>query len=644
MDRALIIFEFKDEIISFIKRRSIDALKTDRIVVLAIQPEAQVYLKHLNISFFNTDGLFGKEGHEQALMKAEEIYKFCEGLVHIEDESGISKGYAVSFLAYIRFYVEYILWLMIIIDRACRLWNVREIIACYRDNRHVAAPLMTDNEGYAANIAQLVAEKHGIVFNSFQGKTVHHLFWERIRRYFVNLAKFIIFYFTTESMRKGSGKSRTILTTSRNYNLEKILKRFKNKFDGCRIFYLSNKNRYFLRRIFFFGNSEGYLPLPDFFFRRRRRFFLEKLTNITSGIENARGSDKIFAFRGICFKTITFERIKNDILPYLCEIYVQSIYLKKAMDRLAPNMVISQMGRDIYYNLGELASLNNIPSLLITHGSHVPPKNEFEMMGWKEHSLGLMDTHYGYIAVQSPWAKEYLKKIPTRSTQIITGPLLFSKVNGNRKKEQLIQKIVPNTAGKIILLHADTPRQRTDFRFYVYQTVDEYIGSLNTLIDAIRHIKDLYLVIRSRPKPYLSEEELKALLIDSDCYSIHTQGTFDEYLSVADMLISYSSTTIEEALQNKVPVLLYDRQGKYCHIPCQAIGPSVRPEISSCYYVDSADNLLWTLNWLVRNHFPRRLPDSIWEEHLFRDEEKIDLTTYFSRKINASKSAIKCNL
>lgn len=633
MGKTLIIFEFKDEIESFIAQRSLDELRTDNIIVLAIQPEAQVYLKHLNISFFNTNDLFGKEGHEQALPRTEDIYKFCEALFHIEDEIGIKKGYAVSFLLYVRNYVQYILWLITVIDMTYCKWNIKGIIACRRDNRHIASPMMAVNEGCAADIAELVAEKYGIGFNLFQGKaSAHYLFLGKIKKYLVNLAKFIIFHLAVNLMKGRTKRNKTVLATSMGYNLGRVLRQFKDKWNDCKIIYLSNKNTPFLKKIFSFGSSDGYLPLPDFFYRKGRSLFLEKLTAVTSSIENAEGSDTVFEFKGICFKKIIFRRIKKDILPYLCEVYVQSIYINKAMDCLAPDMVISQMGRDIYYNLGELASLNNIPSLLITHGSHVPPKNEFEMMGWKEHSLGLMDTHYGYIAVQSPWAMEYLKKIPTDSIQIITGPLLFSRVNGSKKSKQLIQKLVPNAGNKIILLHADTPRQRIDFRFYVYQTVDEYISSLNSLISSIKRIKDLYLIIRFRPKPYLSEEDLKSLLIEGDCYSIHTEGTFDEYLSIADMLISYSSTTIEEALQNKVPVLLYDRQGKYCHIPCQTIEPSTRPEISSCYYVNSEDNLQRAFAWLVENHFSKGIPDSIWTRHLFQEDEKVDLAAYFINK------------
>ena len=38
------------------------------------------------------------------------------------------------------------------------------------------------------------------------------------------------------------------------------------------------------------------------------------------------------------------------------------------------------------------------------------------------------------------------------------------------------------------------------------------------------------------------------------------------WICKADLLISFSSTTIEEALVNKIPVALYGGKGRYCHI------------------------------------------------------------------------------
>jgi hypothetical protein len=42
------------------------------------------------------------------------------------------------------------------------------------------------------------------------------------------------------------------------------------------------------------------------------------------------------------------------------------------------------VARDFLYALGELAQIMDIPSILISHGSHVPAKNDYEKMEWMD--------------------------------------------------------------------------------------------------------------------------------------------------------------------------------------------------------------------------------------------------------------------
>ncbi len=231
--------------------------------------------------------------------------------------------------------------------------------------------------------------------------------------------------------------------------------------------------------------------------------------------------------------------------------------------------------------------------------------------------------------------------MPTKSKRIITGPLLFASIENNKDRKIILrERIIPEHKDKIILVHASTPKGRS-IRLYVYERPDEYIENINSLIRAVETIKNMHLIIRTRPFNYMkmlmSIEDVRDLLIQSDCYSIHSEGSFDDYLSIADMIVSYSSTTIEEALQNKVPVLQYDSQGKYCHIEGQALDPSLNPSVDSCYYVDADGKLPWALRWLLENHFQKELPDSIWERHVFRDSEKVELTSYFKGLFSSNK-------
>ena len=52
--------------------------------------------------------------------------------------------------------------------------------------------------------------------------------------------------------------------------------------------------------------------------------------------------------------------------------------------------------------------------------------------------------------------------------------------------------------------------------------------------------------------------------------------SFHEVLAEADLLVSFSSTTIEEALVNDVPVLLYGGHGRYAHIPVEPFSISIK--------------------------------------------------------------------
>ena len=128
----------------------------------------------------------------------------------------------------------------------------------------------------------------------------------------------------------------------------------------------------------------------------------------------------------------------------------------------------------------------------------------------------------------------------------------------------------------------------------------------------------------------MSLEEVKRLFISSECYGIYTEGSFEEYLIASDLLVSFSSTTIEEALQNKIPVLQYDPFNRYCHIPAQKLEKNGDSEISPIYYATSFSDLSWGIKWITNNHLNKKEKDYLdWSDHIL--EPKID---WFDRIIN----------
>jgi hypothetical protein len=635
LDKTLVVFEFRDEVDCFISHRSIDELRDENVHVLALMPETQTYLKNMDIRFFNSYHLFGAEGHRKALLQSDRIYNFCEPFLTIEDDIGIKEGYRNFFLFSLRLYVHYLLWLIEVIKNACRQWNIKKIVCFDRDDRHAAEPFLSTAEGHAGKIGEAVAKQLDIAFEHFHmPNAVKNPLFNKLKIYAVRFIKFFIYQMKCRFLiPRMIGGKKIILTTIRAYNLGRVLDRFKQAFDNAHIIYLNSGKKGLLQKFLDAVFSVEILPLPTIGKFTRKNIFCNKLHDLITNLETSDGIIDAFTYRMVSLKELAFKKIRKDIIPALCDIYSQSIYLNNFLRKFNPVLIISQMARGINYNLGELAGLCRIPSLLISHGSHIPPENEYEMIEWQEHGLGLINTPYRYVALQSPLAKAYTDKITIRSTPIITGPLLFANISrhGDNGKERLLTtKNIFGYKDKIILLHADTPRLRGTFRFYVYQTVDEYIAGLNLLINAVERVKGFHLLIRFRPQYYLSEEHLKSLLIKSDCYSIHSDGAFEDYLSAADMLISYSSTTIEEALQNKVPVMLFDPHGKYSHIKGSQVLDLNQPvKIDSCYYIGREADLADLLRWLKENHFSVKEPYFEWDKYIFKNGAKVELTSYF---------------
>ena len=637
LGNTLIIFEYADEIEVFASVYGLDRIKNRDCHILALQPEAQAFLKRRNIPFLNTTSLFDKESHQNILLKSVEIIEPFRRLLNIEDCLGVKEGYNNAFIFYLRHYsILYLLWLIEIVNNAIEQLKPEKMIAAKCDYVPDAMDCVPKGERCLGIIVEKVAVQKGLKVELFNGRKKHiNFIVQKIEASFMRILEIIGFQINMVLFGYKSKNKEYILYTSTSYNLMKVVESFISRFN--RLMYVSiysNHKVNDLRRIVCDDKHWNMLScLPAYLPNNKRRGFVKGLNRVVMGLKEYFSDNKqILRYKGIVFQELVFLKLRKSMIPFLINLYGQTYNLDKFIRNNNPALILSQMARGIFYNLGELASIYNIPSVLISHGSHVPPSNRYADLEWGEHGLGLMNTHYKYLAIQSPWALSYLRDKPSDSISIITGPLLFTKTRRNEDYKSSVKKrVIPQHYDKSIILHAGTPKPTHGLRPIVYETVDEYIENINSLIKIVDNLEEVHLLVRFRPSNYLTLKDFLELLVKSNCYSVHSKGTFEDYLTISDLLVSYSSTTIEEALQNMVPVLLYDSQGKYCHIKdAQTLDSSLNIKVDSCYFVDSEKKLSWAIRWLLNNHLRKDISDNIWKRHVFEESEKVELSSYFS--------------
>jgi hypothetical protein len=98
------------------------------------------------------------------------------------------------------------------------------------------------------------------------------------------------------------------------------------------------------------------------------------------------------------------------------------------------------------------------------------------------------------------------------------------------------------------------------------------------------------------------------LLPECDNYEIKTSGSFLDDLMDADLLISFSSTTIEETLNARKPVGLFGGSDRYRYLPGSSTPPTQNKR-SAVYHL-SEDNLKTMLNSILDEHASRPLTDN----------------------------------
>jgi hypothetical protein len=280
-----------------------------------------------------------------------------------------------------------------------------------------------------------------------------------------------------------------------------------------------------------------------------------------SNIQNAISLKKeAFEYDNINFYDAVNDKINNIIIfcNYLDNLYEQT---KLVLKNIKKSTLISHASNNFQELVGEIYEKSSNESFMIPHATLLYPDHNIDL--FREHvefdvNYFLDETPYKNIVIQSPLTMEGVKKYKIQKRFFKSQPIVWGTSFDNfDKKESNKDKVI---------LYADTSNTRSSLRPIHFVNIFEYIETMIDLAECIEKMDNVKLIIKIRENEDLTLSCLKFFLSKFKKTCAVFDKSFSYYLQEADIIVSRSSTTIEEALLEDVPVLLYDTSNNNKHI------------------------------------------------------------------------------
>lgn len=613
----LIFVEFNNEVDFFLDYVKNNNLNVSDFHVVALSMETQIYLNERDIKFYNTLEFFNNESHKNCLLKSDSLVQFMEKNLDFKNNPEEINGYKDWYIFCIRHTVNYLVWLIEIVTNTVELLQPDSIVSFEFINNNYSKPFLNNNERYSGAICKLIAEKNNINLEEikFELKNIDSS----------DVDKDVVERKTGDIVAKKLdllAKKDIVLAITAGYNLNAIFKKIK-KWDK------KKKIVYFHDDISFTQKMKHRIGTGFNIFVNKNEIG-EKLLypnikkDLTDCYKTLDKNKSQFRYKDIEFFDLVKNKILNGINKDVEVLVKKSNKLSYLIQKLKPNLTLSYHCRNLAYNMGEICRNNRLEALCVSHGTVVPPNNEIEEIVNRNIGKSVILNKYPSIAAQTPWCEKFLNHYQHESKDIFTGPLLFS--DNIQKKKSSNDKII---------VHAVTLKSRANLKFWGVETHDEFVSSITSLIEAVEKMKNVKLIIRLHPlySHILSEERFKRIFPSPDCYSFNCGGSFYDVLASTDLLVSFSSTTIEQATINKIPVLLYDKWNRYKHFDAVELDKD-KFKPYPVYYAKDEETMKKNLPLIMKEGLEDKIKEKDWDNYIYPGHYKLNFYKYLEKCFN----------
>lgn len=597
-------------------------------LLLAMRPVVANYLRSRGIEARDALAYFTVESHMTALKRSEEIASWLRESAKFAGLSiDASEALESSFMYWSRFAIHTCMWYAEIASNAIKAHSPESVCVC---SAGYEAPSLyiEPGERHFATIIKRAAEASGIGFADLAGDTGGvkalvfrwRIWCRQVTRYILENARFMLW--SRASLKKyGKGRGgKTLLFTTSSYQMDKLGAKLESSLSDTMVLILSYP-----------VDSFFYVPFPVAYIvaGRGAAYAKEQRNHFSELASKIRQQGGIFSYRGVGFADVILQKYSDTIFNYVEGLVIWSYNLSRLILDLSPSAVVSNGNRDDDLVIAKTCAHAGIKSVLISHGSHVKPGNEFEKIEWSELGRKLLSAPFSVVALQSPLAEGYLDVFPTKSRIAKTGPLIWGKTVDFKAGRECFGEIFGgrHEYGRTrVIVHAGTPKPSKSLRLFVYETPEEYINAIKELAEAVEKTDNAALIVKFRPTSEISVEDLKAAVPFSEKVVLSVGEPMLKVLAIADILVSFSSTVIEESLQNRIPVLLYGGGGRYSHVPSSEIKEGEPVGRSAAYHAAGPGDLFYALQAILRLRIDGRGNDrGLFDKYIYPENERTSL-------------------
>ena len=171
-------------------------------------------------------------------------------------------------------------------------------------------------------------------------------------------------------------------------------------------------------------------------------------------------------------------------------------------------------------------------------------------------------------------------------------------------------------------MYAVTNKNFFNIQFYGVEQYYEFFSNL-VFLNSISDKNKLEILVQIHPNYHY----LKNDLVNTFKNLTFSTDNIDKNLKKSYVTISFSSTTIEDSLFNKVPVILFDRWKRYLHFK-----PNKSNKKDVLYYINNKQDLVNKIYDL------KKMKEHDFNQYIFQGKSNQNISNVFNKILKLEKN------